>query len=120
MMKSKATKTLMTLLVACMLLGTNVISVSAYETKDNRVIILNNIEEIERYNGADGIYEVRLGDGSCIKITIKTTNIVNSKTSTYATENIQNKSYKYELRKANGKDLDWSSEVVGKFHFNST
>lgn len=54
-----------------------------------------------------------------IRVTIKTSDIANPRISTYATEHIQNKSYKYEYTKSNGK-LDWSSEVIGTFHFDNT
>ena len=119
MNKNRVSKTIMTLLAICMLLVTNAFSVSAHEIENNEVIILNNIEEIELYNGADGIYEVRLDDGSHLRVTIKTTNIVDSEISAYATEYIQNKAYNYEYLKPN-EDLDWSSEVAATFHFNNT
>ena len=119
MSKSRAQKTIMTLLAICMLLVTNVFSVSAHEIENNGVIILNNIEEIELYNGADGTYEAWLNDGSHIRVTIKTINMIDPAISTYATEYIQNKSYNYEYMKPNG-DLDWSSEVAATFHFNNT
>jgi hypothetical protein len=119
MSKSKVTKTIMTLLVTCMMLVTNVFSVSAHEIETPEIIMLNNIEKIELYNGADGIYEARLDDGSRIRVTIKTSDIVESEISTYATEYTQNKSYNYEYLKSNG-NLDWSSEVAATFHYNNT
>lgn len=119
MSKNRALKTIITFWAICMLLVTNVFSVSAHEKENSKVIILNNIEELELYNGADGIYEVRLDDGSRIRVTIKTTNIINPAISTSATEYIQNKSYNYEYTKPNG-TLDWSSEVAATFHFNNT
>lgn len=119
MSKSKVSKKIMTLLVLCMLLATNLLSVSAHEVEDNEVIILNNVDEIELYNCADGTYETYLEDGSCIQITIKTTDIVESGISTYATEYIQNKSFNYRRVKSNG-DLDWRSEVSATFHYNET
>lgn len=92
----------MAFLAICMLLVTNVFSVSAHEVENSGVIILNDIEELDLYNGADGIYEVRLDDGSCIRVTIKTTDIVGSGIGTYATEYIQNKSFGCQYNLPNG------------------
>lgn len=119
MNKGKVKKSIIAILAVCMALMTNVFFVSAHEIENDGVIFLNNLEEIELYNGADGTYEVRMDDGSYIRVTIKTTNIVDPAISTYATEYIQNKSYNYEYMKPNG-DLDWSSKVAATFHFNNT
>jgi len=119
MVKNKVLKAIMSLLLICLLLAMNVCSVSAHEIKDNEITILNSIEEIELYNSADGTYEIRLEDGSYIQITIKTTNIINPKISTYATETIQNKTYTYRYLTLD-KDLDWESKITGTFHYNNT
>lgn len=120
MRKAKILKRSITLMMVCMTILANSIFVSANELKSNRVIVLNNIEDIEHYKGADGIYEARLSDGRRIQVTIKTTIETKPGISTYATEYVQNKSYEYKLMKPNGVDLDWRSEVVGTFHFNNT
>ncbi len=101
------------------MLVANVLSVSAQEMENSGVITLRNIEEIDLYNSADGIYEAQLDDGSYIRVTIKTINTVDSEISTYATEYIQNKIFCHEHLKPN-KDLDWRSELVATFHFNNT
>ena len=100
MSKSRTSKMIMSLLAICMLLITNVFSVSAHEIENNRVIVLNNIEEIELYNGADGTYEARLDDGSHIRVTIKTTNIVDPAISTYYSE--RNYTVRVQLRRFEG------------------
>lgn len=118
-MVTKMQKSIMSLLAIGILLITNVFSVSAHEIEDNEIIFLSNIEEIKLYNGADGTYEVHLEDGSYIQIVIETTNMVNPRISTYATETIQNKTYTYR-RLTFSKDLDWESKVTGTFHYNDT
>lgn len=119
MSKSRVSKMCMALLTICMLLATNVFSVSAHEIENGEVTILKNIEEIQLYNSADGIYEVQFDDGSSIRITIKTTNVIDSGISTYATEYIQNKSFGFQYNKPNG-ELDWFTELEGTFHYNNT
>lgn len=89
------------------------------------LIVLEDINDITRYDGADGTYVQYLDDGSTLKVKISTKTImlpasINSFTEfAAATEYIQNKSYNYELIDINNK-LKWSSEVIGTFHFNNT
>lgn len=118
MNKGKVKISITAILTVCMALMMNILSVSAHEIDNNGVIFLDNLEDIEHYNGADGTYAVLLEDGRCIRVTIKTTYLANSGISLYDTEYIQNKSYNYEYI-ING-DLDWSSEVSATFHYNNT
>jgi hypothetical protein len=93
------------------------------------LIVLDDINDINSYDGADGTYVQYLDDGSAIKVEITTrTSLIrpalSNSTAEYtksasATEYIQNKSYNYELIDINNK-LKWSSEVTGTFHFNNT
>lgn len=118
MKQRKNLKMVFCLMMTVILLSANGMFVSA---KESGVIVLNDISEINLYHGADGVYVDYLPDGSFIRATISTTKISQSDSGTYATrESIQNKSYNYEYMRPNGVDLDWSSEVVGTFHFDNT
>lgn len=119
MIRSKMRKTIITFLTVFALIVSNVVAVSAQGLHSDGVIILKDIEELEYYNGADGIYRVYMDDGRYMQITIKTTDNSTQGISTYATEYIQKKSFSYELTWPNG-DLDWCSKLTGTFHFNKT
>lgn len=118
-MRQKMRKIVVAFLTLCMLISISNSSVFAQEIGNNGVIILNDMKDLEQYNGADGIYKIRLENGNWIEMTIKTTNISNSRMSAYATESIQDKSYNYRYTYPNG-DLIWSSQVTGTFHFDQT
>ena len=69
-MREKMRKLIVAFLTVCMLISINNISVLAQEMGGNRVIILNDMKDLKQYNGADGIYKVRLDNGNWIEITI--------------------------------------------------
>ena len=118
-MREKMRKLIVAFLTVCMLISINNISVLAQEMGGNRVIILNDMKDLKQYNGADGIYKVRLDNGNWIEITINTTDIADSRMSVYASETIQKKSYEYKYTYSNG-DLIWKTKVTGTFHFDKT
>jgi hypothetical protein len=128
MVKKEIKKLVGCLLAVIVVLSSSGITASAEEFNSvdgNGIIVLDDINDVSNYNGVDGTYVQYLNDGSIIEVTISTSDIkssgINGRSAANlsSTEYVQNKSYLYQLKKANG-DLNWSSEVIGTFHYNNT